>query len=100
MPIGARSTTPDRRNLCDRLGIGGLHAQGLVDRRDRRATMTTTPGRSSESRRWSARQIVVAVIVLAVLVLMFGVVGLVKTVLFGIVLGVVIGLVLRFVRRK
>ena len=62
--------------------------------------MTKTPGRASDSRRWSTRQIVVVVIVLAVLVLMFGVVGLVKTVLFGIVLGVVIGLVLRFVRRK
>ena len=62
--------------------------------------MTKTPGRSSASRRWSAPQIAVAVIVLAVLVLLFGVVGLVKTVLFGIVLGVVIGLVLRYVRRK
>jgi hypothetical protein len=62
--------------------------------------MMKTPGRSSASRRWSALQIVVAVLVLAVLVLMFGVVGLVKTVLFGIVLGLVIGLVLRFARRK
>jgi hypothetical protein len=62
--------------------------------------MTTTPGRSSDSRRWPARQIVIAVVVLAVLVLMFGVVGLVKTVLFGIVLGLVIGLALRFVHRK
>jgi hypothetical protein len=62
--------------------------------------MTKTPGRPSDSRRRPALQIVVAVIVLAVLVLMFGVVGLIKTVLFGVVLGVVIGLVLRFVRRR
>jgi hypothetical protein len=43
---------------------------------------------------------VVAVVVLAALVLMFGVAGLVKTVLFGAVLGLVIGLVLRFARRR
>jgi hypothetical protein len=43
---------------------------------------------------------VVAVVVVAVLILMFGVVGLVKTILFGVVLGLVIGLVLRFARRR